>query len=181
MTNILTKISKWSAILLSISAVVLGVLEANGIDVAGIINELGMPGETIAGFGIVGILGTALTLYAKSSTLNMTNVATTISTETIKYLAADKLQREEQTKQELITQRALKAVERKLNTNNVLLGQTIKYNDIMARKNLASTLLTDADKEEIKAYRLETVKALKSLTLNVNELIDKVGVDNDTI
>ena len=181
MTNILTKIGKWSAILLSISSVVLGMLETYGIDVTGIVDQLGIPSDTLATFGVGGLLTTAFMLYSKSATLNMTTTAQTISTETIKYLAADKLQREEQTKQELITQRALKAVERKLNTNNVLLGQTIKYNDIMARKNLASTLLTDADKEEIKAYRLETVKALKSLTLNVNELIDKVGVDNDTI
>jgi hypothetical protein len=111
----------------------------------------------------------------------MTNVATTISTENIKYLAADKLQREEQTKQELITQRALKAVERKINTNNVLLAQTIKYNDIIARKNLSSTLLTVEDKAELTAYRVETVKALKSLTLDIPALIDKVGVDNDII
>lgn len=181
MTNILTKLGKWSALSLFTSAIILALLENYGIDITGIVESLGLPSDILATIGIGGLAGTGLALYTKSSMLSMSNVATTISAETIKYLAADKEKRIEQIQQELITQRTLKNVLSEVKTNNVLLARTIVYNDIMAKKNLSSALLTEDEKAKLTQYRIDTAKALSSLQFSLPDLIDKVGEENETI
>jgi hypothetical protein len=156
-------------------------LETYGIDITGIVDSVGIPGDTIATFGVGGLLTTAFMLYSKSTTLSMTSTAQTISTETIKYLAADKEKRIEQIAEEKKTQQALGSVLKEVKINNILLAQTIKYNDIMATKNLSSSLLTNGDKAKLIEYRADTKSALNSLQFSLTDLIKKVGEDNEII
>jgi|LGVF01.2.fsa_nt_gb hypothetical protein len=181
MTNLANKLAKYSAIILSTSAIILSLLDLYGIDITGIVDSLGLPAEVLTSFGVGGLLTTAFVLYSKSATLSMTDTAQTISTETIKYLASDKEKRIEQIAQELITQKALTNVLDEVKLNNVLLSRTVIYNNLMANKNLSSTLLTDEDKAKLKTYLADTKSALSSLQFSLPDLIAKVGEENDSI
>jgi len=160
------KLSKYIGTFTAVVGIILWVLNYFHVDITSITDALGIHPDLIGGLSATGLLALASTSYVKSAQLTMVTKVTKIINDAMAFMIEIKVVIENLQSELLKLQSNQFLTTEQQNVSNALLAEILKFDKLLATKNLDSELLSDSQKADIKLWLKRTDERVRNLKTN---------------
>lgn len=160
------KLSKYIGTFTAVVGIILWVLNYFHVDITSITDALGIEADLIGGLSATGLLALASTSYVKSAQLTMVTKVTKIINDAMAFMIEIKVVIENLQSELLKLQSNQFLTTEQQNVSNALLAEILKFDKLLATKNLDSELLSDSQKADIKLWLKRTDERVRNLKTN---------------
>lgn len=178
MQALITKLTKYAGLSVVLFGAIMWVLDYLKIDITPIVEALGISPDLFGGIGFTGLLGFGSAWYVKSTQMKMQQSATTIANESIAFMLSVK---DEFTSMQTLVREMIKeqsTTSGSQNVSNALLVETLKFQKLLAEKNLESELIDDKVKADLKLWIAQMSEKIKNIqnsnTFDIKQLGDEL-------
>jgi len=175
MQTLITKLTKYVGLAVALFGAVMWILDYFEIDIQPVVDAIGINPDLFGGIGFTGLLGFGSAWYVKSAQMKMQQSATTIATEAMAFMLTVKTEFLQLTNVvESLTKNQTETTTNQ-NVSNALLVELLKFQKLLAEKNLESEFLSDETKEDLKMWMAQMNEKIRNLQSNKEFDIKQIG------